>query len=130
MSGATALDPRQTSFVPAPHVMIEFDPGSFAYGAPVDDETGYEEWGLYWGLFTAWHLDLPSVTGQGNSEHWALVDLARQLRAWSWPTEHTMTGDAQLAYAAERLSLPDLVAYLHGIASPAELSDGYGLVLR
>jgi hypothetical protein len=80
MSRTTDERTGQITFVPTPMVVIEFDPANLACGAPSDKETGYEEeWGLFWGCYTAWPVDFPCVVGQGSSEHWAIVDLAREL---------------------------------------------------
>ena len=121
----------QMAFVSSPTVVIEFDPSNLAYGSPTDLETGYEtEWGLFWGCYTAWPRDFPSVVGQGNSEHWAIVDLARELRDRNWPIDNELTPASQLAYAAERLSKQELIVYLRVLSRPAELSGEDGLVLR
>jgi hypothetical protein len=80
MSRTTDERTGQITLVPTPMVVIEFDPANLACGAPSDKETGYEEeWGLFWGCYTAWPVDFPCVVGQGSSEHWAIVDLAREL---------------------------------------------------
>ena len=111
--------------------MVTFDPRNLAYGSPDDLATGYEaEWGLFWGAYTAWPADVPCIVGQGCSEHWALVDLARELRGHHWGVDDSLTAVNQLACAARSLGERDLVAYLEQLAEPAELSGEYGLVLR
>jgi len=122
----------QLAFVQGPTIVIDFDPENLANGAPSDDfDWSYEEeWGLFWGCYTAWPADFPCVVGQGCSEHWALVDLARELRERSWPVDGSLSRSSQLARAAARLGERELVAYLKRHASPAELSRQYGLVLR
>ena len=127
----------QTTFVAAPRVVIEFDPKKLAYGKPNDDgwtlenDWSYEsEWGLQWGCYVAWPLEFPCVFGQGSSQHWALVDLAQELRTRCWPQHSSLTPATQLAEAATRLEQRDLVLYLKRLARPAQLSSEYGLVLR
>jgi hypothetical protein len=126
----------QTSFVAAPRISIEFDPFALGAGKPSDEgfvaeEWGYEsEWGVFWGCYVASPADFPCVFGQGNSTHWALVDLARELRAWNWKVEPDLTPRAQLAHAARNLDQPQLVRYLKCHAAPPELGSGYALVLR
>ena len=121
----------QITFVPTPRVVIEFDPKQLAYGSSSDDESSAEhEWTLFWGCYTAWPADFPSVVGEGCSEHWAIVDLARELRERNWPVDETLAPASRLARAAASLRERELVAYLKRLAAPAELSSEYGFVLR
>ena len=121
----------QLAFVQPPRIAVDFDPRSLAYGSPDDHDAAYaDEWGLFWGCYVAWPPGFPCVAGQGSSEHWAIVDLARRLRGVAWPAKDELSPQTQLEYAAQRLTETELVVYLERLAEPAQLADQYSLVLR
>jgi hypothetical protein len=132
------------TFLPAPRVVIKFDPESVAAdppgdvdpAGPLDLSTSYDEedWWLAKpasrARYAAWPAAFPWLVGEGETARNALADLASALRHAQCYPECSDTPPIELVHTARRLGNRELVAYLEELSGLPQLADEYDLVLR